>query len=92
MALPDRPSSHLDFDLSAGAILADITVSGRAIKSVAVPTKQGILYVFDRVNGKPVWRSRRSLSRKVRCRASGTAHAADSHKAGRNAKNGVSLR
>jgi len=44
-----------DFDLSAAPILADITVDGRAIKSVAVPTKQGILYVFDRVTGKPVW-------------------------------------
>ena len=44
-----------DFDLSAAPILADITVGGRAIKSVAVPTKQGILYVFDRVTGQPVW-------------------------------------
>ena len=44
-----------DFDLSAAPILADITVDGRAIKSVAVPTKQGLLYVFDRVTGKPVW-------------------------------------
>ena len=44
-----------DFDLSAAPILADITVGGRALKSVAVPTKQGILYVFDRVSGKPVW-------------------------------------
>lgn len=44
-----------DFDLAAGPILADITVGGKAIKSVAVPTKQGILYVFDRVTGKPVW-------------------------------------
>ncbi|MEO7521350.1 MAG: pyrroloquinoline quinone-dependent dehydrogenase, partial [Gemmatimonas sp.] len=44
-----------DFDLSAAPILADINVDGRAIKSVAVPTKQGFLYVFDRVTGKPVW-------------------------------------
>ncbi len=44
-----------DFDLSAAPILADITVDGKAIKAVAVPTKQGILYVFDRVTGKPVW-------------------------------------
>ena len=44
-----------DFDLASAPILADITVGGRAIKSVAVPTKQGILYVFDRVTGKPVW-------------------------------------
>ena len=44
-----------DFDLAAAPILADITVGGRAIKAVATPTKQGILYVFDRVTGAPVW-------------------------------------
>jgi len=44
-----------DFDLAAAPILADITVDGKAVKAVAVPTKQGILYVFDRVTGKPVW-------------------------------------
>ncbi len=44
-----------DFDLASAPILADIKVGGRAIKSVALPTKQGILYVFDRVTGKPVW-------------------------------------
>ena len=30
-------------------------MDGRAIKAVAQPTKQGILYVFDRVTGQPVW-------------------------------------
>jgi quinoprotein glucose dehydrogenase len=44
-----------DFDLAAAPILADISVDGKAIKAVAVPTKQGILYVFDRITGKPVW-------------------------------------
>ena len=44
-----------DFDLPAAPILADVRVDGKAIKAVAVPTKQGILYVFDRVTGKPVW-------------------------------------
>jgi quinoprotein glucose dehydrogenase len=44
-----------DLDLPAAPILADITVAGKAIKAVAVPTKQGILYVFDRVTGAPVW-------------------------------------
>ena len=44
-----------DFDLASAPILADITVEGKPIKAVAVPTKQGILYVFDRVTGKPVW-------------------------------------
>src|SRR5262245_1541228 len=44
-----------DYDLSSAPILADIVVDGRAIKAVAQPSKQGFLYVFDRVTGKPVW-------------------------------------
>jgi quinoprotein glucose dehydrogenase len=44
-----------NYDMSSAAILADITVDGRAIKAVAVTGKQGALYVFDRVSGKPVW-------------------------------------
>ena len=44
-----------DHDLSSAPILADITVNGRAIKAVALPTKQAFLYVFDRVTGQPVW-------------------------------------
>ncbi len=44
-----------DMDISSAPILADINVDGRTIKAVAQPTKQGILYVFDRVTGKPVW-------------------------------------
>jgi quinoprotein glucose dehydrogenase len=44
-----------NYDMSSAPILADITVSGRAIKAVAVPGKQGALYVFDRVTGQPVW-------------------------------------
>jgi quinoprotein glucose dehydrogenase len=44
-----------DMDISSAPLLADINVSGQPVKAVAVPTKQGILYVFDRVTGKPVW-------------------------------------
>src|SRR5579871_1009667 len=44
-----------DYDLPCAPILADITVDGRAIKAVAQPTKQGYLFVFDRVTGRPVW-------------------------------------
>ena len=40
-----------DWDMPSAPILADITVDGRAIKAVAVPTKQNWLYVFDRTNG-----------------------------------------
>jgi quinoprotein glucose dehydrogenase len=44
-----------DYDLSSAPILADINVDGRAIKAVALPTKEAYLYVFDRITGKPVW-------------------------------------
>ena len=44
-----------DMDISSAPLLADINVDGKPIKAVAVPTKQGFLYVFDRVTGKPVW-------------------------------------
>lgn len=44
-----------DMDISSAPILADINVDGKPVKAVAQPTKQGILYVFDRVTGKPVW-------------------------------------
>ena len=56
-----RPDAQLvhhplwDMDISSAPLLADITVNGRAIKAVAQPSKQGFLYVFDRVTGKPVW-------------------------------------
>jgi quinoprotein glucose dehydrogenase len=44
-----------DYDLSSAPILADINVEGKAIKAVALPSKEAFLYVFDRVTGKPVW-------------------------------------
>jgi quinoprotein glucose dehydrogenase len=44
-----------DHDLSSPAIVADINVNGRAVKAVAMPSKQAFLYVFDRVTGQPVW-------------------------------------
>ena len=44
-----------DMDISSAPILADINVDGRTIHAVAAPSKQGYLYMFDRVTGKPVW-------------------------------------
>jgi quinoprotein glucose dehydrogenase len=44
-----------DMDISAPPILADIVVNGKTIKAVAQPTKESMLYVFDRVTGEPVW-------------------------------------
>jgi quinoprotein glucose dehydrogenase len=44
-----------DMDISSAPILADVTVDGKPRKVVAQPTKQGFLYVFDRITGKPIW-------------------------------------
>jgi quinoprotein glucose dehydrogenase len=44
-----------DYDMPAAPLLMDINVDGRPIKAVAQSTKQGLLYVFDRITGKPVW-------------------------------------
>ena len=44
-----------DYDLPAAPNLIDITVDGKPIKAVAQVSKQGFLYVFDRVTGEPVW-------------------------------------
>jgi len=44
-----------DWDIASAPILLDVTVAGKKIKAIAQPTKQGWLYVFDRVSGDPVW-------------------------------------
>jgi glucose dehydrogenase len=44
-----------DYDLPAAPVLADITVNGRRIRAVVQVTKQAFAFVFDRVNGQPVW-------------------------------------
>jgi len=44
-----------DYDLPAAPNLVDIVVDGKAIKAVAQVSKQGYVYVFDRINGEPVW-------------------------------------
>jgi quinoprotein glucose dehydrogenase len=44
-----------DWDLPCAPIIADVTIDGRMRKIVMQPTKQGWLYVFDRVTGEPVW-------------------------------------
>ena len=44
-----------DYDVPAPPILVDINVDGREIKAAAQPTKQGWVYVFDRLTGNPVW-------------------------------------
>jgi quinoprotein glucose dehydrogenase len=44
-----------DYDLPAPPVLATVRVGGRSKDIVAVPTKVGFLFVFDRENGKPIW-------------------------------------
>lgn len=44
-----------DYDPPAPPVLDTIHVAGKRIDAVAVPTKMGYLFVFDRVSGKPVW-------------------------------------
>ncbi len=44
-----------DWDFPAPPILMDITVNGKPIKAIGVPSKQAFLYTFDRVTGQPVW-------------------------------------
>ena len=45
----------LDYDLPTGPNLLDITVKGKKIKAAVQLTKQGFVYAFDRVTGKPIW-------------------------------------
>ena len=44
-----------DHDMSSAPLLVDTTVDGTPRKLVAVPSKQGWLYVFDRITGEPIW-------------------------------------
>ncbi len=44
-----------DYDPPSSPILTTITVAGRRIDAVVLLTKQGFVFVFDRVTGKPVW-------------------------------------
>jgi glucose dehydrogenase len=44
-----------DFDPAAAPILFDARRNGRTIPAVAQITKMGILFAFDRVNGKPLY-------------------------------------
>ncbi len=44
-----------DYDLTAAPQLITIRKDGRKIDAVAQATKQGFVFVFDRVTGEPVW-------------------------------------
>jgi quinoprotein glucose dehydrogenase len=44
-----------DYDAAAAPKLLTVRQGGRLIDVVAQPTKQGLLFVFERETGKPVW-------------------------------------
>ena len=44
-----------DYDLSSPPALVDVKQNGRTIPAVAQYTKQGLLFIFDRVSGKPIF-------------------------------------
>jgi quinoprotein glucose dehydrogenase len=44
-----------DCDLPCAPTLLDVTHDGKRVKAVAQATKQGMLFVFDRETGKPLW-------------------------------------
>ena len=44
-----------DYDLPAAPNLIDVRVGGKSVKAVAQVSKQGFVFVFDRVTGQPLW-------------------------------------
>lgn len=44
-----------DYDLPAQPLLVDLTKDGRKIRAVVQTTKTGIVFVFDRLTGEPVY-------------------------------------
>jgi quinoprotein glucose dehydrogenase len=66
LALDARTGKHLwhfqmvhhdlwDYDAAAAPQLITVKHNGRTIDAVAQATKQGFLFAFDRVTGKPLW-------------------------------------
>ena len=44
-----------DYDVPMAPNLLDVTIDGRPRKIIASTTKQGFVYVFDRITGQPIW-------------------------------------
>jgi quinoprotein glucose dehydrogenase len=44
-----------DYDNPAAPNLLDVTIDGKPVKALAQITKQGFVYAFDRVTGRPIW-------------------------------------
>jgi quinoprotein glucose dehydrogenase len=44
-----------DYDNPAAPNLLNVTVDGKPVRALAQITKQGFVFAFDRVTGKPIW-------------------------------------
>ncbi|MCY4024742.1 MAG: pyrroloquinoline quinone-dependent dehydrogenase [Acidobacteria bacterium] len=44
-----------DYDFATHPNLVDVVVDGRPVRAIAQVSKQGFVYVFDRVTGEPIW-------------------------------------
>ncbi|HUI81166.1 MAG TPA: pyrroloquinoline quinone-dependent dehydrogenase [Bryobacteraceae bacterium] len=44
-----------DYDLPTAPRLLTVKHDGKTVEAVAQPTKQGFLFVFNRLNGEPLW-------------------------------------
>jgi quinoprotein glucose dehydrogenase len=44
-----------DYDIASTPILVDLHVGGKPVKAVVQVGKEAYAYVFDRVNGQPIW-------------------------------------
>jgi quinoprotein glucose dehydrogenase len=44
-----------DYDTTGAPLVVDAVIDGRPRKIVAQASKQGWLYVFDRLTGEPIW-------------------------------------
>ena len=82
-----------DYDPTAAPQLITVRKDGKKIDAVAQATKQGFVFVFDRVTGKPVWPiEERAGAEERRARRAGLAHAAVLHAAAIGAAAGQARR
>lgn len=44
-----------DYDVTAAPVLIDVKRNGKVIPAVAQTTKQGLMFIFDRFTGKPIY-------------------------------------
>jgi quinoprotein glucose dehydrogenase len=44
-----------DHDMAGWGLIMDVNIDGKPRKVLAVPSKQGWLYCFDRITGQPIW-------------------------------------